>query len=198
MHVRAQNPAPWVPWLVTATLAGVGVGGLLLGRRAAAAVEGNGNGNGGGPPMLIAHAASIPAGGAAGATAADQEAMRSGSSAGVFTSFFTSDVQQMVISRMVAYRNDRGISSCKAKTMSFNDPVVGFLDRTMWRVEAEDATRQVLQSLWPNGAPWQGEQFWEIEDAAQAEETVALWRWWLWRRVMRLADEHVCLYIPIN
>lgn len=196
MHVRAQNPAPWVPWLVTATLAGVGIGGLLLGRRAAAAVDG-GNGNGGGPPMLIAHAASIPAGGAAGATEADEEAMRSGN-VGVFTSFFTTDVQQEVISRMVAYRNERGITSCKDKTMSFNDPVVGFIDRTMWRTEAEAATRQVLQSLWPNGAPWDGEQFWDIEYAAQAEETTTLWRWWLWKRVMRLADEHVCLYMPIG
>ena len=195
MHVRAQNPAPWVPWLVTATLAGVGIGGLLLGRRAAAAVEGgNGNGNGDKPLMLVAHA--IPFGGAADATEADEEAMRS--AMGAFTSFFTTDVQQEVISRMVAYRNERGISSCKDKTMSFNDPVVGFIDRTMWRTEAEAATRQVLQSLWPNGAPWDGEQFWEIEYAAQAEETTTLWRWWLWRRVMRLADAHVCQYIPIG
>ena len=82
--------------------------------------------------------------------------------------------------------------------MSFNDPVVGFIDRTMWRAEAEAATRQVLHSLWPNGAPWDGEQFWDIEYAAQAEETTTLWRWWLWKRVMRLADEHVCLYMPIG
>lgn len=194
MHVRAQNPAPWVPWLVTAALAGVGVGGIVLGRRAFAAAPSNGD-DGEKPLMLIAHA--IPAGGAAGTTEADEEAMRSGVP-GVFTSFFTTEVQQEVISRMVAFRNANGITSCKDKSMSFNDPVVGFMDRTMWRVEAEQATRQVLQSLWPNGSPWQGEQFWEITTPAEAEETVALWRWWLWRRVMQLADEHVCLYIPIS
>jgi hypothetical protein len=195
MHVRAQNPAPWVPWAVTAALAGVGITGIVLGRRAAAAVPDTANG--GGPTMIVAHLAAIPSGGAAGSTEIDDQHMRGGFK-GVFTSWFTPEVQQEVVSRMVAYRNQRGITTCSDKTESFNDPVVGFIDRTMWRVEAEAATRQVLQSLWPNGAPWNGEQFYAIQDWQEAEETTSLWRWWVWKRVMQLADEHVCKYIPIN
>jgi hypothetical protein len=54
MHVRAHNPTPVWHYLVTAGLAGAGVAGIVLGRRAHAAANGgplpadNGNGNGNG------------------------------------------------------------------------------------------------------------------------------------------------------
>lgn len=196
MHARAQNPAPWVPWLVTAGLVSVGVGGILLARRASASPGAtDGNGNGDKPLVMIA---AIPAGGASGSTAIDDQHMRGGV-VGVFTSWFTQEVQQEIIGRMISYRNQNGIKNCRVESEAIADPFGGgFLDVTKWRTEAEAATRQVLQSLYPNGAPWDPAQFYKIENWQEAEETTALWRWWLWKRVMQLADVHVCQYIPIN
>jgi hypothetical protein len=109
MDARAQNPAPWVPWAVTAALAGIGIGGIVMGRRAAAASTAD-DGDGETPQRIVAYLAKIPAGGAAGSTEIDDQHMRDGVK-GVFTSWFTPEVQQEVVSRMTAYRKDRGITS---------------------------------------------------------------------------------------
>ena len=205
MHVRAHNPTPWVPWLVTTALAGAGVTGFVLGRRALRAPSStngddtnngaNGNGSGGGAPGGGLQVTGMPIGGAAGSTALDDQAMRRGV-VGVYTSWFTQEVEQEIISRMTAYRNQRGISSCLQEYKAIQDPGgIGFIDQAVWLREASSATTEALNSLYPNGRPWDPNQFYELANSAAAEGgDVTLWRWWLWKRVYQLAEQHVCQY----
>lgn len=129
-------------------------------------------------------------------TTADIEAMRAGHGEGRYTTWFTSAVEDEIIALLADYRTDNNVVTCSGP-QPFE--------------ESEAATRQILESLYPSGAPWEAEQFpypsipyssfkkrpgggwW-----SDTTPSVALWRYWLWKRVMLLADRYVCNFHPIT
>lgn len=140
----------------------------------------------------------VTGGGPAQTTEDDDAIMRSPNSTGNFTSFFTREVEREVVSRFQAYRNQQGISSCSPvpAPKDWGDLLAGDPGFKYLR-EAERATVQVLFDLYPTGAPWSGEAFWDIVEVGQAEISVSLWRWWLFHRVYKLAEQHVCHFSPV-
>jgi len=128
----------------------------------------------------------------------DEKVMRSGQVKGnQYTSFFTPDVEKAFEGRFMAWRNDNQITSCKLVTgYMASDQGGGY----GWKYleEAADAAEASLTDLYPEGGPWLRDDFTSIDTPAQAEESVGLWRWWLWNRVIFRANDYVCQFLPVT
>ncbi len=200
MRARAHNPAALLPWIVTVGLAGVGVGGVVMARRALAA-QPDGTPPGGGldpegQRQVFGAIAATTGGGAAQASPAEEQTMRNDPLG--HTSFFTPEVEQQVIGQLQAYKNQNGTAGCDYVYKNVSG-YGGIQQVPAYIRAAEQASRQILNTLWPSGRPWDASIFWTYGDAPAAEAAgLTLWRAWLWFRVMRLADEHVCNIRPVT
>jgi hypothetical protein len=205
---RRENPIGLSFILASAALAAVGLAGLSAGivtrkkREEEQAKPPRPPGN-----LLIAGFVGVQQGGGPGSglpptLEEDDKTMRTN---GLFTAFFTREVEQEVIARMQGYRNKHKIQpgDCKVKSGTLLD-AMGPVHYRKYFDKGEQAVDEILTDLYPSGAPWDGGQFAHIQNAEEAEEggpllgSVGLWRWWLWSRVIRLSDWEVCGFKPVT
>jgi len=183
-----------VTLLVTAGLGAVGVGAFVAGgvtRRKRKELEGDGGADGLVPTVLHIDPDAL----AKFAKGADEAAMRRNPVA--YTSFFTRDVEREVVSRLEDWRAIHGTSKCTPEVRYLPSPLGG-MHQMKYLAAAATATDALLQQLYPAGRPWRADEIDAVATAAEAEASVGLWRWWLWRRVYRLAQWHVCGYEPVT
>lgn len=155
-------------------------------------------------PKTAAVLALVTGGGAGQATSSDERIMaevKAAPTIGSFTSFFSSEVERVIISKLQAIRNTKGIGrgqNCKRVEQFSPDQYGGSLDWLGFQ-ESFDAVEEVLTQIYPSGSPWSSTIFAGLETWQAAErEGVALWRWWLWWRTYPLAERIVCGFQPIT
>lgn len=197
-----ENPVGLTLILGTAALATIGVVGFAAGHATKKRREEAATPKPTVPGLVLAKWAVQSGGGPGMQTHDDEYVMRHN---GLFTTFFTREVEQEVISRLQAYRNKHQITGCKnvSGTRLESGGLTPIQYRKFFR-EGEAATREILTDLYPTGAPWDGDQFAIYWNAEEAEEggvllgSPGLWRWWLWNRVNAIADWEVCQWKPVT
>lgn len=203
-HPAQENPIVLTTALIAAALAAVGVVGFAAGAKTRRETKEAGKSPVGPGQIGIFKAALVEGGGASTGTPDDDYTMRHG---GLFTTWFTRDVEQEVRSRLQAYKNKHNVTTCTA--VHGTRPGIGShldtFDYLKYFKEAEAATREILTDLWPDGRPWDGEQFaliWTPEEAETGyggvTTPVHLWRWWTWNRVNDMAAREVCGWRPVT
>lgn len=145
-------------------------------------------------------------GGPAGSTPSDERTMRT---PGIgFTTWFTLETENEVVSRLRAWKNSRGIPSGGCEQLSTYDPMFGVRYQYQSR-QAAEAAQDVLEDLYPTGRPWTPDprdplspiygldkelvRIWKLPTT----QGPADWRKWLFMRAYYLALTHVCDYVPV-
>jgi hypothetical protein len=203
---RRENPLGMTLILVSAGLATVGAVGVAAGvatrkkRLEEAEVKPPPK-----TPLAIAGWVGVQQGGGPGAQTQDDETvMRSN---GLFTTFFTREVEAEVISRMQAYKNRHKIQPGDCKPVSgviMESGGLGIVRFLKYFDEGAKASVEILTDLYPTGAPWDASKLGNVTSPEEAEEggvllgAVGLWRWWLWHRVVRISDFDVCGFKPVT
>jgi len=207
---RQENPLGLTVILASAALATVGVVGVAAGARARKLRidEENAKPPGGMDGLTIAGFVGVQQGGGPGSGTPpsleeDAQTMRTN---GLFTAFFTSEVEQEVISRMQAFKNKHKIEpgDCKPVVGTIMESGgLGYVQYRKYFDRGAQATIEILTDLYPPGAPWD-KAISGVHTAEEAEEggvllgAVGLWRWWLWNRVIGISDFQVCGFKPVT
>jgi len=208
---RQENPLGLTVILASAALATVGVVGVAAGARSRKLRidEDNAKPPGGIDGLTIAGFVGVQQGGGPGSGTAptqeeDDQTMRHN---GLFTTFFTREVEQEVISRMQAYKNKHKITphDCKPVTGTIIETGgLGYMQVRKYFDKGAAATVEILTDLYPTGAPWDASKLGGVYYAEDAEEggvlmgAVGLWRWWLWNRVIGISDWEICGFRPVT